>query len=79
MRDIRMWDSGCRGMLEELGLGLGGQIGEERERKIGHLVGFLCAKLDVGGVHVAITYSTHFHREGFLGLGFGTYHSVKVK
>lgn len=26
-----------------------------------YLVGFLCAKLDIGGVHVAVTYSTHFH------------------
>lgn len=48
------------------GFGASGQ--EERGKKSGHLVGFLCAKLDVGGVHVAITYSTHFHREGFLGL-----------
>lgn len=34
---------------------------ELREKESGHLVGFLCAKLDVGGVHVAVTYSTHFH------------------
>lgn len=33
----------------------------ERTEKI-HLVGLLRAKLDVGGVHVAVTYSTHFHR-----------------
>lgn len=33
-----------------------------KERKSwGHLVGFLCAKLNIGGVHVAVTYSTHFH------------------
>lgn len=28
-----------------------------------YLVGFLCAKLDIGGVNVAVTYSTHFHLE----------------
>lgn len=26
-----------------------------------YLVGFLRAKLDIGGVNVAVTYSTHFH------------------
>lgn len=33
----------------------------QKRKESGHLVGFLCAKLDVGGVHVAVTYSTHFH------------------
>lgn len=28
-----------------------------------YLVGFFCAKLDVRGVNVAVTYSTHFHLE----------------
>lgn len=34
---------------------------KKKEKRI-HLIGFLRAKLDVGGVHVAVTYSTHFHR-----------------
>lgn len=43
----------------ELGNAGFGNFAERKES--GHLVGFLCAKLDVGGVHVAVTYSTHFH------------------
>lgn len=60
----KRWMVGVQGMMREISLSKKRRLWNASvtvsKGKL-YLVGFLCSKLDVGGVHVAVTDSTHFH------------------